>query len=509
MKRRSLQRFLRKILIPFGIILMLFTACTREPEVIRTETEKTEPVSESVTETDPETEKTTETETVSESESESTEDPEAREESASENTADTESESESETESSEETETAAPKNSHEGEAVFFGHYMNADIAALNQRTLNSEGAHLYDVLSEPSFGAESVRALIEAYSFPETAYLGGEPRTDDRTWEIMENRNLSALSEENFGIRYALLTDNADVRAFPTMLPAKNELTEESFDLLQESGFSLGEGVIVLHESADGAFLFVQGSNYSGWIEREKAAFCGFSEFSEYLSAEDFIVVLKQRFMLNSQAMRLGTVLPYRERTEEGFTVLLPERSESGELIIREEMVPDDPQSVSDGFLPYSVEDLTNRSFTLTGFPYGWGDTNQYYDCSSTAGLLYQCYGIRLPRNTSWMKGFDGGGAYRISLEGLSDEEKLQEIVKHPGAVLVMNGHAMIYGGTRTDEEGNTHYIVVHANSGYYDSPAADVFHPVYATVEADLLGLYRADGTLFLSAVHTLLYYE
>ena len=157
MKRRSLQRFLRKILIPFGIILMLFTACTREPEVIRTETEKTEPVSESVTETDPETEKTTETETVSESESESTEDPEAREESASENTADTESESESETESSEETETAAPKNSHEGEAVFFGHYMNADIAALNQRTLNSEGAHLYDVLSEPSFGAESVR----------------------------------------------------------------------------------------------------------------------------------------------------------------------------------------------------------------------------------------------------------------------------------------------------------------------------------------------------------------
>ena len=37
----------------------------------------------------------------------------------------------------------------------------------------------------------------------------------------------------------------------------------------------------------------------------------------------------------------------------------------------------------------------------------------------------------------------------------------------------------------------------------------ADVFHPVYATAEADLLSLYRADGTLFLSAVHTLLYYE
>ena len=107
------------------------------------------------------------------------------------------------------------------------------------------------------------------------------------------------------------------------------------------------------------------------------------------------------------------------------------------------------------------------------------------------------------------MKGFDGGGTYAVSLEGLSDEEKLSLIAAHPGAVLVMSGHAMIYGGTRTDEEGNLHYMVVHSNSGYYDSPAADVFHPVYATVEADLLGLYRADGTLFLSAVHTLLYYE
>ena len=279
--------------------------------------------------------------------------------------------------------------------------------------------------------------------------------------------------------------------------------------MIQESGFSAGEGVLVLHESADGNYLFVRGGNYFGWIQREKAAFCGFSEFSEYLSEERFIVVLKQRFEADTHVFRLGTVLPYREKTEEGYLVLAPERDEEGNLRIREITVPENPEAVSDGFLPYSPEDLTTRSFTLVGFPYGWGDTNQYYDCSSTAGLLYQCYGIRLPRNTSVMKYFDAGEEYSVSVEGLTEEEKLEVIAAHPGAVLVMNGHAMIYGGRTMDPEGTVHYIVVHANSGYFDSPAADVFHPVYMTAEADLKSLYRADGTSFLSGVHTILYFE
>ncbi len=512
-----------KALIPVLLLLLTAFGCgSREGRqtadiIIKTQTEgeETGETEEGINLTEtPAERKTSE---VPETESEILSDTEAPARTETEAPAETETLIETETE----TETQAPFQTEEtketeseqearvGKEIFFGHYVDAGIAALNTRTLQAEGSCLYDVLSEPLFTAESVRTMIGTYAFPETAYLGTEERTDDAVRRIAENRNLGGLTEESFSVRYALLTENADVRGFPSMLPAKNELTNESFDLLQESMFSIGEGVLVLHESSDGLFLFVQGSNYFGWIERRKAAFCSRPEFHSYLSSEYFLVVLKMRHMMGTYNLRLGTVIPYTEKSGTGYTVLLPGADHDGNLQLRTEYLSADPEALSEGFLPYSAEDLAARSFGLTGFPYGWGDTNEYYDCSSTAGLLYQCYGIRLPRNTSRMKSYDGGGEFAVSVEGLSDEEKLAVLSGHPGAVLVMKGHAMIYGGIRKDADGSEHYIVVHANSGFYDSPTADVFHEVYAVAEADLLGLYRANGERFLSAVHTILYFE
>ncbi|GEM_PF-3390338 len=411
-----------------------------------------------------------------------------------------------ETEASEEPDTL-PMKSHEGEAVSFGHYVDERIAEVNSRTLSAPESGLFDVLSGAAFTAEKIRSMMESYVFPETAYLGDEVRTEERTAEIAANRNLEALTEESFAVRYALLSDNADVRGFPTMLRAVNTPEPEAFDLLQESMFSIGEGVLVLHESADGAFLFVQGNNYFGWIQAEKAALCTAEEFTDYLTREHFLVVLRQRLIQNDQAFRLATVLPYTKKTEEGYQVLLPGRREDGSLELREVPFTGKSEFVSDGFLPYDVEDLTNRSYTLTGFPYGWGDTDMNFDCSSLAGRLYQCYGIRFPRNTSAMKYYDFGGSFSVPVEGMTEEEKLDLLSGHPGAVLVMPGHAMIYGGVVVGEDGTRNPYAVQAVTAYYDSD--HVLHEVYASLGSELNILHGSDGQTFLSKVHTILFYQ
>ena len=391
--------------------------------------------------------------------------------------------------------------------MFFGHRMNRKIAAVNEKTLSIPESGLYDLTAKPKFTASRVREMIRSYEFPEAAYFDGDPADEKRKADIEANRNLWALSDESFGLKYAILTDNAAVRAFPTSVKASDGTEENSFDLLQESMFAVGEGVEVLHTSLDGEWVFVQGSNYFGWIESGKAAFTDAETFRGYLSEENFLVVLKPYFEASGRVFRLGTVIPYRVKAQDAYVVLLPKRDTSGSLELVSE-IWQDSETLSDGFLPYSPEALADRSGELVGTPYGWGDTEADYDCSSTMGLLYRCYGFYLPRNTSALPYFAGGKDYSIDVKDLPDEEKLALIAEHPGALLVMPGHVMLFTGIRQAADGEPEYTVVHNTIGYYTAPGGKSLRSLYRTVKTGLREMYRKNGDSYLKSIHTIVYF-
>ena len=433
---------------------------------------------------------------------------------------------ETETEKAEttENESAEPETSEsetpepaESETVrFFGLPTDPRIAEINGKTLQDPDSGLYDVLHPGEFTNSSVREMIESYSFPEKAYLGDSETDPETADEIRGNRNLTCLSnDEIIEPRFAVVTGNTDVRAFPTGLESREVPDDQAFDYLQESMFRIGEGVIVLHESQDREWLFVQGYNYYGWILREKAAFCDFSTFTEWLSPEHFLVVTAARLAMDGVSYKLGTVVPYTEKREDCWMVRIPAKNADGDLFFRDaawafpvqEWNEENPPHLHEGFIPYAPERLAVFAKSLHGAEYAWGDSDFGYDCSSLAGACYRCYGLYLPRNTSQMKHFAGGSASEVlEISGYSEEQKLDVISRCPGAILVMPGHCMIYTGM----DGSVvlpESKVMHCVTGYFEDAACTRFLELSRSAESDLMKMYRGDGTSFLERIETVLY--
>ena len=88
--------------------------------------------------------------------------------------------------------------------------------------------------------------------------------------------------------------------------------------------------------------------------------------------------------------------------------------------------------------------------------PYGWGGYRENRDCSRLMLDLLGTFGIQMTRNSALQATM---GARRVSLEGMSDGDKLETLsrLEREGLVLAyMPGHIMLYLG----EDGGSHYAL-------------------------------------------------
>jgi len=418
---------------------------------------------------------------------------------------------ETEGSSSEEETTVAETEEAPVRTYFFGRPVSEEVCDVNESTLRIKGSGLYDVMSGERFTCQEVIRMIESYSLPRKAYYGGAEFTNEVAGLLYAARNLQALeemgAEDEIAVRYGILTDNADMRSFPTLDTATETTDEKAFDYFQETMLPLASGVIVLHQTEDAEWSFVQADNYYGWIRTENIGFTDLATFKSYLSGDDFIVSLTARMTVSGKTVRLGTTIPYEYAGNDEFLLLFPERDENGAFHTTSVPLPDNGL-VSDGYLTWSPDTLLMLASNLIGTPYGWGVTFCNYDCSSTIGLLYRCFGIYLPRNTSQMKKF---GGTVIDVSALDYEEKLQVIEHYPGAVLVMPGHAMLYSSVwyKNTESTEADHFVIHNTSGFYTDETAETFNEYYSVTESALENMFRANGESFVSRIQTILLFE
>ena len=517
MKRAKAVPFIFSCLL----LLAAVSACGKDTaEESRTESQTIEDIaSEDFTETEPDSSEETEmTSSEPSSETETESDESSEEESGTEDlssdiessdTEDPASDTESEPDSTEESSSGEPSEP-EGMVRFFGRYTDERIAAVNEKTLSDPGSKLFDLTEEYSCTAQEILELIESYVFPERSFYDGIELTDSLREEFLAGRNLETLQklasekpEEPLLPRYGIFTENSNVRSFPTEVTARDGNDEHAFDWFQETMLPLGSGALVLHESADGRWYFVRGYNYSGWVLSETLGLTEREQFLEYLSPDRFAVFCTPDYSIKDKKIRMGSIFPEidspGENDEKYMHLAFPERTETGELLISDVRIRKQPALISEGFLPYSEEALLLTAEKMLNQSYGWGDTDGHYDCSSTAGLIYQCFGIFLPRNTSDMPHYGGPV---LDLSALSDEEKLPLLEAHPGAVVLLPGHAVIL---ETDPESGG-VVLLHNLTSYYREDGT--LESPYHAVRTMLSETYYSDGRTALSLMHTLLWY-
>lgn len=318
------------------------------------------------------------------------------------------------------------------------------ISNINQATRSNPESACNELSGVSTMTREQVQQWICSYSFPQQPLLNGHAISAEEIAVLEANRNLSSIPDV-VSVGHGVLTDNADVRTFPTNAMISDSTDERAFDYFQESLFVIGELVLVLHQSADGLYSFVIGGNDKGWVETARIGLTDPDTFEIWKNALVHPIVVTEPYaaMEGLGTFRMGTLLPLLSADGGNLRIAFP-RNVNGQLSTAEVVLPA-RSDISIGFLSYSGYAAARQMEKLFGIPYGWGDMRQNFDCSSAVGAVYRCFGIFLPRNTGNMHATE---VKVTPLAGMSYEERRNQILASaPGTLLLMRGHIVMYLG--------------------------------------------------------------
>jgi len=283
--------------------------------------------------------------------------------------------------------------------------------------------------------------------------------TDNMRQNIVDAMNLEDIPDEIIR-RFGIVVKRADVRHYPTSVPGYSD-TQWELDMFQATALYLGNPVAVIHQSSDGAFLYIESPVSRGWVATEKIAFASKEEIHEITEDKIFLMATADKvsifadpgFSTLSQYFYCSATLPLVAKNKSLYVVKLPYRQPDGKLGITEAYVKPDAD-VHIGYLPYTKRNVLVQIFKFLNLPYGWADQQNKRDCSGTQRVLLRCFGIKTGRHPSFILS-SSDHQYFIN-PGLSTEEKKAEIAKlDPVITLAGNsGHIVLYlGKTRNGQQ--------------------------------------------------------
>lgn len=298
----------------------------------------------------------------------------------------------------------------------------AGIAAQNAR-MRAEDTSIHDLRALPArLPRATVLADIQALSrWPQKPLFGedGKPVAATARPAIEANLALDAIPAER-PLQYGLVTHRAALRAFPTALRVFTSQGDTDIDRFQESALFPGDAVAVLHESADGQWLFVTSERYSAWIEKrfvgvgDAATVLGYGQHGPYrvvTGATAYTAFTPEEPRVSRLQLEMGVRLPVLadwpmaqavngQQAHGAHVVQLPVRNDDGTLALMPALLPRSQDTASD-YLPLTPRNLLSQSFKFLGERYGWGHSYDTRDCSGFVSEIYRSFGVLVPRNTS------------------------------------------------------------------------------------------------------------
>lgn len=327
------------------------------------------------------------------------------------------------------------------------------IDAENRRMLNASDT-LTDITSFPgTVSGSELKSMIESASLPSLPKYtdGGREITKSQLDEIVLNRNISAIQSSSAPLM-GVVTRRTNIRRVPSDIPFYSS-SASPHDRIQETEIGLGQLALVLHESTDGLFVYIQSGNYKGWVRKSDIAIADSrEEWLYYQQSEHFVIVTEAVLKVGDVSYDLGARIPLVSVSDGQYVISVPERTSDGRLVTAEARI--DSSAASVGYVPFTYENYVALAFRYEGYRYSWGGRDDSVDCSGFTMNVLRCFGLTVPRDTSAQNKVVGS---HTNVSSLSSSEKASRLRAVTGpACVYIDGHVRLYLGY---ENGMFYYI--------------------------------------------------
>ncbi len=358
-----------------------------------------------------------------------------------------------------------------GEAVFVP---TADLDMLNLQIRQKSANTIVDLVNYPEkvyvqWMTNKITATMALGKFQNAEvpklFRNGAPLTEFSFTQAKKNCGLDALPAVCV-VRYALTTGRTNLRLLPDEVGWFTDESDTHYDQLQGTAIDPGEPVIVLIDSQDKEFVFVETRTYAGWVKPSALAFTDKATWMKYVAPQNYLTVIASRKTIpqGKAFYQMGgrVLLRAPDLQKDGsWAINVPTVDANGILIEEGLNIPND-KFVVKGVLACSENNLIRQAFRFLGEGYGWGGLENNVDCSAFVQDVYRSVGIELPRDADKQ---EKAMARSISLKNMTREQRLEILKKSkPGSLLFTKGHVMMYLGT--DDNGEP--LIIHAASSYY-----------------------------------------
>ncbi|PAF49016.1 hypothetical protein BKH43_07430 [Helicobacter sp. 13S00401-1] len=285
------------------------------------------------------------------------------------------------------------------------------------------------------------------------------PNTASDFQKIVDNMNIDAFYKNP---QNAIIVNNTNVRAVPTLKPRYKNAHNFPFDRWQNSSMFEGTPVVITQFSTDGKFAHIHSAYVDGWVVSKDVALVDSKLEKFLLNLKDYKVTNEDNTPLNDPKRlffvdaKVGQLFPYDKSTDK---LIFFSKDISGYAKRFEVAYPKDKFLTFP--LPFSDEMMANLINTMMGEKYGWGGIFGNRDCSAFTRDSFANFGIFLPRNSA------SQAKYLNNLQDLSkmnDAQKEAYIIAHGipfRTIIWLRGHIMIYIGT-TMIDGKERALVAH-----------------------------------------------
>lgn len=328
----------------------------------------------------------------------------------------------------------------------------------------------------------------------------------------------AGVDSQDFPVRKAVTVRRSNLRLVPDDTAYTDDDEYWYDDIAQNSGILMNEPVLVLWESKDKKWLYVQANYCTGWLHSEDVAFCTDEQFVRYFDyteqpqnsfvtiitdhAEltvDYVVPHEDKAYAGIPELFMGTYLHTVDWNDERFAdsfferkpyacylAEIPYRKDDGTLGIAYGAIP--AGICTEGLLAYTTANVLELAFKPLGVRYGWGGMANTRDCSEYLKDIFRCFGFLLPRNSRGQLAMPGK---TTSFENQSRHARASAVdALEAGAVMGFPGHVCMYLG----EANGNQYVISALGSYYFDDPEQS--DPIDAnSVNVNTLSVIRKNG--------------
>ena len=385
-----------------------------------------------------------------------------------------------------------------------------DIQALNEDCLNNSDCNMnrLDAI-EPVFNGIELRSKLAAFSDPGKLFLNGQP-VNDAYYETLRAQIANAPVSASMPVGYAFCLERCVMRSIPCAEPLSDDASDPEWDQLALTAVLYNEPLVAYFTTANGQFTYVKSVLCDGWVPTAGIVLChNKEEWMAACSPEHFLIVTGDKVQTEKSynaahselTLEMGNRLELCYDAQQtvdnrmnwyNYVVYAPGRGADG-LYEKQKMLIPAGSDVHIGYLPMTQEKIIEQAFKSLGARYGWGGSENAQDCSSFVREVYQCFGLCLPRNTTWQGAIN---TEKVNLGAMSVPEKKKALDGIPaGSILQFPGHEMLYLGTRNGK----YYTINDVSSLAQDTEAGLKKMRVRTVVLNSLEDTKRANGKTWL----------